>query len=269
MEIALMVVVVMAGVGIVFGFILATANKKFALKVNPMIHEVEEILPKGQCGACGFAGCAAYAEAVVTNPDVAPNLCVPGKEAVAKEVAQITGKVAEEVEPRIAFVKCSGSSDKAKALYEYKGVKDCVAASQLHGGPKSCNHGCIGFGNCVAKCPFDALSMGDDGLPVVDVEKCTGCASCEAACPKHVITMISPNAVVEVKCNSKDKGAVAKKHCTAACIGCGLCAKNCSYEAIVIENNLAVVDTRICVEKCKEATCVVKCPTKAIRTLIS
>jgi len=268
MEIAGMVIVVMAAVGILFGFILATANKKFSVEVNPLIHVVEEVLPKGQCGACGYAGCAAYAEAVVSNAEVPPNLCVPGKEAVAKQIADLTGKANAEVEPRIAYVKCAGSPDKAKASYEYKGIKDCVAANLLQGGPKSCKHGCIGFGTCISKCLFDALSMGADGLPVVDTDRCTGCGKCESVCPKHVITMVSPKAHVLVTCNSKDKGAQVRKVCTAGCIGCGICAKNCSYQAIKIENNLAVVDTKICTEQCNEATCVLKCPTKAITELV-
>lgn len=259
-----MVVVVMGAVGIVFGFILAVANKKFAMEVNPLIHEVEEVLPKGQCGACGFAGCANYAEAVVLNPEVAPNLCVPGKEAVAKLVAELTGKAAEKVEPIIAHVRCRGTGDKAVLSYNYKGVKDCRAASMVQGGPKGCKNGCVGFGSCVEACHFGAMSMGENGLPVVDKKKCTGCAACEAACPKSVIQMIPTNAKVKVDCNSKDKGAIARKLCSAACIGCGICAKNCSYGAIEVKNNLAVVDHKICMEKCSDATCIAKCPTGAI-----
>lgn len=264
----IMVVVVMGGIGTVFGLVLAFANKKFAMDVNPLIHEVEDILPKGQCGACGFAGCAAYAEAVVTDKEVPPNLCVPGKDVVAKLVAEITGKKAEEVEPRIAHIRCKGTIDKAKLSYNYKGIKDCKAASLLQGGPKGCKHGCIGFGTCVSNCPFGAMTMGESGLPVVNKEICTGCGKCEESCPKGVIQMISVNAHVKVDCNSKDKGAVARKLCSAACIGCGLCSKNCNYGAIKVENNLAVVDQKVCAEKCSEATCIAKCPTGAIQTVI-
>lgn len=265
MNTAIMVIVVMGAVGIVFGFILAIANKKFSMEVNPLIHEVDEVLPKGQCGACGFAGCANYAEAVVLNPEVAPNLCVPGKDAVAKLVAELTGKTSELLEAKVAHVRCNGSISKATLSYNYKGIQDCTAASLIQGGPKGCKHGCIGFGTCVSKCPFGALTMGKEGLPVVDLERCTGCGACEAACPKNVIQIIPENATVKVDCNSKDKGAIARKICSAACIGCGICAKNCSYGAIEIKDNLAVVDKKICAEKCNEATCVVKCPTGAIR----
>lgn len=261
-----MVLIVMGGLGTVFGLVLAFANKKFAMEVNPLIHKVEDILPKGQCGACGFAGCAAYAEAVVMNKDVPPNLCVPGKDAVAKLVAEITGKEAEKVEPRVAHVRCKGSRDKAKLNYNYKGIADCKAASLLQGGPKSCQNGCLGFGTCVSNCPFSALSMGKDGLPKVNVNICTGCGKCKEACPKNVIELIPVKAIVEVSCNSKDKGAIARKSCSASpCLGCGICSKNCSYGAIEIKDNLAVVNTQICIENCKEVVCTAKCPTGAIQ----
>lgn len=263
---AIMVLVVMVGIGAVFGSILAIANKKFAMEVNPLIHEVEEILPKGQCGACGYAGCAAYAEAVVVDKDVPPSLCVPGKDAVANAVAELTGKIAAKVEPRVAHVKCKGAIGKATISYNYKGIKECAAANLLQGGPKGCKHGCIGFGTCVNNCPFGAMTMSKEGLPVVDTKTCTGCGKCESSCPKNVIEMIPINSTVKVNCNSKDKGAIAKKVCSNACIGCGICARNCSYGAIELQNNLAVVNSKICTEKCAEATCISKCPTGAIKT---
>lgn len=131
MSTSILILIVLTALGLVFGFVLAFANKKFAVEVNPLIHIVEDVLPKGQCGACGYAGCMAYAEAVVLNPDVPPNLCIPGKEPVAKAVAELTGKVAEAVEPRIARIKCAGTGDKAVKAYDYKGVEDCAAANLL------------------------------------------------------------------------------------------------------------------------------------------
>lgn len=264
---AIMILVVMASVGLIFGLILAIANKKFSIEINPLIHLVEEALPKGQCGACGYAGCIAYAEAVVTNPDVAPNLCIPGKDVVAKMVAELTGKAAAQMEPRVARVKCAGSPDKAAEAFRYSGIQDCVAANYVQGGPKGCKYGCLGFGTCVNACPFHALEMGANGLPVVNQKLCTGCGACETACPKHVIAMTPVNAHVSVDCNSKDKGAAAKKLCSAACISCGICVKNCPHGAVKVEDNLAVVDSSICEEKCLEAVCAAKCPTGAIRNL--
>jgi len=268
MQIALTAVLVMLLTGLFFGLVLAYANKKFAIEVNPLIHLVEDVLPKGQCGACGYPGCANYAEAVVLNPDVPPNLCVPGKAPVAKLVGELTGKAAAEVEPRIAHVRCSGSPGIAVLKYQYKGVEDCAAANLLQGGQKSCQHGCLGFGTCAKNCPFGALTMSPNGLPYVDPKKCTGCGKCESVCPKGVIEMLPIGAKVNVNCNSKDKGAVAKKNCSAACLGCGLCKKNCGHDAITIENNLAVVNYKICIEKCDNPTCITKCPTKAIEAIV-
>ena len=268
MNTAIMILVVMVGVGAVFGFVLAFANKKFAMEVNPLIEEVEDILPKGQCGACGFAGCAKYAEAVVENPDVAPNLCVPGKAEVAAKVAALTGKRAEAAEPHFAHLKCRGTQTAAAAAYNYEGIHDCAAAKLIQGGPKGCKFGCIGFGNCVNACPFDAMTMGEDGLPVVDKNKCTGCGKCASTCPQGIIELLPFTAKVAVSCSSHDKGGDARKKCTAACLGCGLCMRNCSHGAIKIENNLAVVNPGIC-KTCEEPTCLAKCPTKAIESMIA
>lgn len=262
------ILLVLTSLGLVFGFILAFANKKFSIEVNPLIHIVEDVLPKGQCGACGYAGCMAYAEAVVLNPDVPPNMCIPGKEPIAKAVAELTGKVAAAVEPRIAQVRCAGTNEKAVKSYEYAGVQDCVAANLLFGGPKTCKFGCLGMGTCVSNCPFNAMSMSEAGLPIIDPEKCTGCGKCETVCPKQVIAMMPLTAHVRVNCNSKDRGPVARKACSAACIACTLCTKECPYGAVKMENNLAVVDSKICVEQCSDAKCLAKCPTKAIRPAV-
>ncbi|MGL5345784.1 MAG: RnfABCDGE type electron transport complex subunit B [Peptostreptococcaceae bacterium] len=264
METAILIVVIMTAVGLFFGLVLAIANKKFAVEVNPLIHLVEDVLPKGQCGACGYAGCLAYAEAVVLNEDVPPNLCIPGKELVANMVAELTGKKAEEIEPRYAYVKCSGCKDKANLKYEYDGIADCICANSILGGPKECIYGCIGLGTCVKNCPFEAIEMGENRLPIIDKDKCTGCGKCESICPKKVISMDPIECKVQISCNSKDKGAIAKKACSVSCIGCGICVKNCEHKAINIENNLAIISHQICIENCDNPVCMSKCPTGAI-----
>lgn len=261
------IIIVMGMVGIFFGLLLAFANKNLSVEMNPLIHTVEEVLPKGQCGACGFAGCQAYAEAVVTDKDVPPNLCTPGKAEVAKKIAELTDKKAEEVEDRIASVSCSKPISIAQKKYEYSGVGDCIAASILHLGPRDCKYGCIGFGTCEKHCPFGAIKLREDGLPVVDPRKCTGCGKCESGCPKKIIKMVPVKSIVSVKCSSKDPGPIARKHCKVACIGCGICKKMCPHDAITIQNNCAIVDKHVCIEKCKDPVCVSKCPTGAIKEL--
>lgn len=268
MSTSILILLVLTTLGLVFGFILAYANKKFAIEVNPLIHIVEDVLPKGQCGACGFAGCQAYAEAVVLNPDVAPNLCTPGKEAVAKIVAELTGKAAAPMEPQIAQVQCAGSNEKSVKVYQYQGIADCAAANMMFGGPKACKYGCLGLGTCVKACPFDAMTMSAEGLPVIDPQKCTACGKCVNVCPKQVISLMPLESHVRVNCQSRDKGAVAKKACSVACIGCSLCMRQCPHGAIKMENNLAIVEAKICQEVCTEALCLTKCPTKAIRPFV-
>lgn len=268
MEKAVMILVVLVGVGTFFGIVLALADRKFAMEINPLIHEVEDILPKGQCGACGYAGCAKYAEAVVEDESVPPNLCVPGKAEVAAKVAALTGKKAEASEPKYAQLKCRGTKTAAAAAARYEGVPDCAAAKLVQGGAKACKYGCLGFGNCVRACPFGAITMGrEDGLPVIDKSVCTGCGMCVSVCPQALIVLQSFDMPVQVVCSSHDKGPAAKKNCANACIGCGLCMRSCPHGAVMMERFLAAVDGEIC-RTCEEQVCLTKCPTKAIRGIL-
>ncbi|AZV56141.1 RnfABCDGE type electron transport complex subunit B [Clostridium sp. AWRP] len=268
MNTVIMILVVMTVIGLIFGLVLAYVNKRFAMEANPLVELVEDVLPKGQCGGCGFAGCKAYAEAVVLDESVPPNLCVPGKASVAEQVAKLTGKSAPPIEPRVAYVRCGGDCTKAVKSFEYEGIHDCVAANLLEGGPKACKYGCLGFGTCVKSCPFGAMAMGSNGLPIIDTDICTGCGTCVSACPKQVLGFRPVGSKVMVNCNSKNKGGVVRKACSVGCLGCGLCAKNCTNDAIKVENNLAVVDQSICAS-CSEATCLAKCPTGAIKAIVS
>src|SRR5512139_1083948 len=165
--------IVLAALGVVFGIALAIVASKFVVKVDPKVEQVRETLPGANCGACGFAGCMGYAEAVVGNPDVASNLCAPGKGAVAEKIAQITGKAAAKVEPKIARVFCQGGRSRSQRKFIYTGVMDCTAAVLAAGGDKSCEFGCLGYGTCMRACPFGAITMSADNLPVISREKCT------------------------------------------------------------------------------------------------
>jgi len=253
--------IVLAMLGIVFGVALALIAARFVVKVDPKVEQVRETLPGANCGACGFAGCMGYAEAVVGNPDVAVNLCAPGKSAVAEKIAVITGKKAEKMDPKIARVFCQGGTSLSQRKFIYTGVQDCTAAVLAAGGDKSCEYGCLGYGTCMRACPFDAITMSADNLPIINPEKCTACGKCVAACPKQVIELALSSKAVVISCHSWDKGVDTKKKCQVGCIACGICVRTCPVDAIKIDNNLARIDHAKCIV-C--GLCVRKCPTSAI-----
>jgi electron transport complex protein RnfB len=258
--------IVLAGLGIVFGVALALIASRFVVKVDPKVEQVRETLPGANCGACGFAGCMGYAEAVVGNPDVAVSLCAPGKSSVAEKIAMITGKKAEKVDPKIARVFCQGGASLTQRKFIYTGVQDCTAAVLAAGGDKSCEYGCLGYATCMRACPFDAITMSADNLPFINPEKCTACGKCVAACPKQVIELGLASKAVVISCHSRDKGVDVKKKCQVGCIACGICVRTCPVDAIKIDNNLARIDHNKCIV-C--GLCVKKCPTSAINDYIS
>ena len=257
--------IVLAVLGVAFGIALAIVAARFVVKVDPKVEQVRETLPGANCGACGFAGCMGYAEAVVGNPDVAVSMCAPGKSPVAEKIAVITGKKAEKVEPKIARVFCKGGLSLSQRKFIYTGVQDCTAAVLAAGGDKSCEYGCLGYGTCMRACPFDAITMSADNLPLIDSHKCTACGKCVAACPKQVIELAQASKAVVVSCHSRDKGIDVKKKCQVGCIACGICVRTCPVDAIKVDNNLARIDHSKCIV-C--GLCVKKCPTSAIKDYI-
>jgi Na+-translocating ferredoxin:NAD+ oxidoreductase subunit B len=255
----------LAAIGALFGLGLAFAAKKFSVKINPRVEQVKDLLAHAHCGACGFAGCEQYAEAVVNNPDVPPNLCVPAGAKGAEAIAVITGKKAVAIEPNFARIMCQGGWSRSVKRLAYEGVQDCRAVILAGGGDKACRHGCLGYGTCARVCPFDAISMTDDHLPYVDMAKCTGCRKCEAACPTKVIEVLPASGQVLVTCHSKDTGSVTRKNCGFGCIACGICARVCPFDAPSVQNNLSTID----IAKCRVCgLCVTKCPTHAIMEFI-
>ena len=253
------------GIGALFGIGLAFAAKKFAVKEDPRVEQVSEVLAHAHCGACGYPGCRQYAEAVVMDPDVKPTLCTPGGAATAEAVAKVTGKVAEKTDPKIARVFCQGGCSKSQRRFKYEGVQDCRAAILASGGDKSCIYGCLGYGSCFRACPFGAITMTEENLPLIDPVKCTACGVCAQTCPINVIEILPMAKEVLVTCHSKDKGPVSKKNCKVGCISCGICVKVCPYNAPKVENFLSTID----IERCKVCgLCARKCPTKAITDFI-
>ncbi len=260
-EVLKFAVIFLAGISGAFGIGLAFAAKKFAVETDPRVEQVLGVLAQAHCGACGYAGCQQYAEAVVLDPDVSPNLCTPGRAPTAEVVAKITGKAMAAADPKIARIFCQGGMSKSARRFKYEGVEDCRAAILASGGDKACVYGCMGYGTCSRVCPFDAIKMSEDYLPIVDPVKCTACGKCAQACPTKVIEILPLSKDVIVRCHSKDKGAATRKNCQVGCIACGICVKVCPYNAPVIENNFS----RINLDKCRVCgLCVAKCPTNAI-----
>lgn len=250
---------IVGGMGILFGALLGIASKIFEVKTDERIPQILEALPGANCGGCGFAGCNAYANALVRG-GVKPNMCSVGGDAVAARISEILDVEPETSEKMVARVLCSGTPDKAVQKYIFDGPRDCHSAARLGGGEKMCPHGCLGFGSCVAVCKFDAISI-QNGVAVVDVGKCVACEACAMECPKKIIKILPARSKYTISCKSLEKGKLTRRDCAVGCIGCGICAKACPKEAIVINDNVAVIDPGKCVN-C--GVCASKCPRGAI-----
>lgn len=245
-----------------FAIGLAIASKKFHVEHDERIDMVRDVLPGYNCGACDYGSCDNYAKEVVANSSVACNLCAPGGEEVACNVAEIVGReIAGKKIQLVAQLKCNGGKKETTSKFEYDGVKTCTAANLLAGGFKSCSYGCIGYGDCVKVCRFDALKMNDNGIPVVDKEKCTACAACVKKCPKELFKLVPKYKKVHVLCSSKDLGKDVVKVCKVGCIACKACEKVCPSDAIHVKDNLAEIDYSKCTMAGK---CVGVCPRKII-----
>lgn len=251
---------IVACVGIFVGLFLGVAGIFFKVEVDEKEEAVLAALPGNNCGGCGYAGCSGLAAAIAKG-EAAVNACPVGGEAVGAQIAAIMGVAAEKTEKMVAYVHCNGDCDKAKVDYEYSGIKDCRMLQFVPGGgPKSCNSGCLGYGSCVKACPFDAIKV-VKGIAVVDKDRCKACGKCMEVCPKHLISLIPYSAKQVVACSSTDKGPVTTKACQVGCVGCGICVKNCSNDAVKVEDFHAIIDH----EKCTGCgVCAEKCPKKII-----
>ena len=251
----------MGGIGALLALGLGIASRKFHVEVDERVQEVEEVLPGANCGACGYAGCSSFAEAVI-NGDAEINGCPVGGEVVAEKIAEILGVEGENTNETVkAQLLCGGGIKETKKLSEYEGIKTCKAAESIKGGTKSCQYACLGFGDCAAVCPVDAITMSENGLPIIDKETCIGCGKCVEACPKNIITMAPEDKLNHIRCSPHEPGKVVSKICEVGCIGCSLCAKACPVDAITMEGDLAVIDYEECIN-C--GLCAEKCPTGTI-----
>lgn len=257
---------VVGGIGAVCALILGISLITFAVKMDAREKEVMDRLPGANCGACGYAGCAAFAHELTTNPD-AEMACPAVNSGALKAISEILGKELGEVSPLIACVRCRGGIRETAARYEYVGPKDCRTAQIIAGGPKGCEYGCLGLGTCVTVCPFDAIHMGEDGLPHVIDDKCTGCRKCVDACPRGIISLIPRSGNFSVGCISKDTPKDTKKNCSIGCIKCGICGDACPFDAITVKKDKAA---EIDQERCRRCgLCVSVCPVSVIAPLRS
>ncbi|HIT57182.1 MAG TPA: RnfABCDGE type electron transport complex subunit B [Candidatus Galloscillospira stercoripullorum] len=256
----LLAIVSVVIIGLICAVVLVVASKVMAVEEDPKMGLIRECLPGANCGACGYAGCDGYAKALADGSETRTNLCIPGADAAAHAISDVLGVAAADVVEMVAVVRCNGDCDQTKDKMDYEGPKSCKAAKNFFGGVGACTFGCMGFGDCEAVCPVNAITI-EKSLARVDSVACIGCGMCARTCPTGVITTLPRTAKVVVECSSKAKGAVVRKACTAGCIGCTKCQQVCPSDAIHVTNNLAVVDQ----DKCTGCgTCVENCPVKCI-----
>jgi len=264
-------VISLGAIGLVSAVVLYFVAQKFKVIEDPRIGIVEESLPAANCGGCGFAGCRNFAEALVKKAEDEKSIeglnCPVGGSDLMKNVAAILELEVSETDPLIAVVRCNGSFKNAPAKVNYDGPATCTFSHNLYAGTNGCAFGCLGLGDCVVSCKFDAIHIDDlSGLPLVN-NKCIACGACVKACPRNIIELRAKGKKdrrIFVSCVNKEKGGPARKNCSVACIGCGKCVEACSFEAITLENNLAYIDFNKC-KLCRK--CEPVCPTGAIHEM--
>jgi electron transport complex protein RnfB len=255
-------ILTLGSIGLLFGAGLAYAARKFAVEIDEKVEHIINLLPGANCGACGLPGCSAYAEAVVAGR-VPPTRCTPGGIEVSTKIAHIMGITEVDMEEaKVAVVQCQGGKAEAVESFVYYGIEDCSAAELIGGGHKACQYGCLGFGSCVRACPFDAMYMNDNGLPVVIEDKCTGCGVCVTTCPRGIMAMIPRDQKIFLGCVSLEKAKAVKSVCKVGCFACKICAtqKVAPNEEIVMEGNLPVIKDR---KSPSLFTALEKCPTNS------
>ena len=247
--------------GLFFGIFLTIIYSKFKVEENPLYSKIYQLMPKANCGGCGFPGCSGFVEALLEGK-VSPSKCVMLNENSFSEICKLLGLEKGGKEKLVARVCCYGGVN-AKKKFEYNTIKSCSALNAIFDTNFHCIYGCLGYGDCVSVCPTGAIKMSEKGVPVIDEEKCTGCGLCVKTCPKNIIKLLPKEKNVYIACSSLDKGAIVVKVCNSGCIGCGRCAKVCPAGAIKIENNIAIIDYEKC-DNCGK--CIEECPRKIIFT---
>jgi Na+-translocating ferredoxin:NAD+ oxidoreductase subunit B len=255
---------VMGGLALLFGIALAVAYRFLKVDEDPRIDQVEGMLPGSNCGACGSPGCRAFAELVVARQK-APGACTVSSPGGIESIAEFLGVDAGGEQKRVARLHCAGGRSRARQMAQYQGFSNCRAAHGVGGGGKSCVWGCLGLADCEVACTFDAIAMNADGLPVVDVDKCTACGDCVSACPRKLFELHALAEPLLVQCKVPLAGDQARALCDVACDACGRCAQDGAPGLIRMENNLPVIDYPNGGPPSPKA--VLRCPTGAIQWL--
>ena len=258
-------VILLVLLGTVAALVLYVVSKKFYVYEDPLIDTVEDLLPGANCAGCGSPGCRSFAEKLVGSEDLSDLFCPVGGNEVMQLVSEALGKKVAEKDPTVAVIRCQGSCEVRPRTTEYQGPRSCAISSLIYSGETDCQYGCLGDGDCVEVCKFDAMYMDEaTGLPVVITDKCTSCGMCVDACPRNIIEMRPKHKrdlKIFVGCLNEEKGGIARKACSVACIGCSKCADICPKDAISMDNFLAYIDPEICT-LCRK--CVDVCPTHSI-----
>lgn len=261
MEMYLTPVLLVTVIGLLAGLILAVAAKFMAVPVDERFNAVRAALPGANCGACGFAGCDSYANALLEQEGLATNLCPPGGETTAKELSAVLGVEFAGVTAQYALVHCNGTCNNTESNMDYEGPANCAACSTFYNGKGVCGNACLGYGDCKTVCAYGAVEL-IDGVAVINKDLCVACGMCVKACPKSIISIVPATSLVYVSCSSTAKGAATRKACKVGCIGCKKCEKVCPADAITVSDNLAKIDPAKCTN-CE--ACIKECPTSAIR----
>lgn len=256
-------ILIVVGIGLIAGIILTLAAKFMAVKVDERVAKLREALPGANCGACGYPGCDEYAKVLAEDHTIKANLCTPGGSAVSQEISEILGVEFEGVAGKVAILKCSGSCEKTNYVMDYQGLQSCRASKQFYRGRGACHKSCLGFGDCAVICEYDAIKI-ENGIAVVDRNKCIGCGMCEKSCPNKLIEIVPKSTRVVVGCSSEESPTFTRQNCKIGCIGCKLCVKACKFDAIEVDGSLATIDYT----KCKNCTlCAKVCPRGVIKVL--
>ncbi len=259
-------IVIMVALSGAFALILAIANKRLAVKEDPQVQAVNELLPQLNCGGCGYPNCREFAAALAKDPAITESgkTCRPGGDEAWAHITKLLGLEHKAIAKEVAVVLCGADNSVRQREAVYKGLETCKNANLVFGGGISCSYGCMGFGDCGAACPFDAITI-VNGLPKVDPDKCTACGKCIAACPRDLIKLM-PFDLKELAvpaCSSRDKGPRVRKICKVGCIACKICEKS-SNGVFVVENNVAVLHPEKITDDLKWEEIIKKCPTKTI-----